>query len=245
MFVVELDATANNNKWLRNISMWASLLLFFTSPSADEQSLPKDWKQVTVDFWNRRRSMLKERVTLGTQESIPRKAVMGWFSFEARGTYKKNHRKKWNGWRITLYVYLHCNIHNTSRAMGKNKKDQRVKRRKKISNQIFLWESSTATLNAPNNAVSCIFSEPPNDSRCLCFFFRASAYTLSNHLPVFRSIGYDIYIYIYIFFFFKRLTLYFPDDPAGISYFVLAIRPYLRIRMRLQSNLAAQDLFRF
>ena len=28
-------------------------------------------------------------------------------------------------------------------------------------------ESSTATLNAPKSAVSCIFSEPPTDSRCL------------------------------------------------------------------------------
>lgn len=51
----------------------------------------------------------------------------------------------------------------------RNKKDKQ--------NQIFLWESSTATLNAPNNAVSCIFSEPPNDSRCL-FFSAVSVHSI-------------------------------------------------------------------
>lgn len=43
----------------------------------------------------------------------------------------------------------------------------------------------------------------------------------------------------------RLLTLYFPGDPANISDFALAVRQYLRIRMRPQSNLAVQDLFRF
>lgn len=32
---------------------------------------------------------------------------------------------------------------------------------------ICFCDNSTATLNAPSSAVSCIFSEPPSESRCL------------------------------------------------------------------------------